>query len=167
MTRRGGIRILERGRADVSALFARLSPRQMNRSGIGGGRWSPKDLVGHLAAWEGFAVEALRDWERGLGWRRDRELSTRGIDVINRAGLERNRRLSAPEVGRRADATHAELIGLLTRMSDARWDEPATSRGRKPLGDRLGSILGGPGGPFRHNEAHLKDLRAFVDRWGS
>ena len=31
---------------------------------------------------------------------------------------------------------------------------------------RLGGLLGGPAGPFRHAEAHLKDLEAFVERHG-
>jgi hypothetical protein len=34
------------------------------------------------------------------------------------------------------------------------------------VGERLGGLLGGPAGPFRHAEAHLKDLEAFVERHG-
>jgi hypothetical protein len=34
------------------------------------------------------------------------------------------------------------------------------------VGERLGGLLGGPAGPFRHAEAHLQDLEAFVERHG-
>jgi hypothetical protein len=48
-------------------------------------------------------------------------------------------------------------------MSDARWRRPGTSRGHQRVGERLGGILGGPSGPSRHAEAHLRVLEAFVD----
>jgi hypothetical protein len=161
-TRRQAIRIVEGGRAEVLSLIEGLSPRGMNHGAIGRDRWSPKDLVGHLATWEGFALEALDAWDLGKGWHRESELWTRGVNPTNRRELEQKRTLSAPEVRRRADATHDELIGRLTAMSDARWRRPATPRGRRSNGERLGGILGGPAGPFRHAEAHLRDLRRFV-----
>jgi hypothetical protein len=160
-TRRQAIRILERGRAEAVELIDALPPRQMNHAGIGRGRWSPKDLIGHLATWEGFALEALAAWDEEKGWHRESELWTRGVNPTNRTELERKRKLSAPEVRRRADATHRELVRRLEAMSDARWRGPATRRGRRSLGERLGGILGGPAGPFRHAEAHLRDLRRF------
>jgi len=160
-TRRQAIRILQRGRAEVLSLIDGLPTRQMNRPGIGRGRWSPKDLIGHLATWEGFALEALAAWGEDRGWHRESELWTRGVNPTNRAELERKRKLSAPEVRRRADATHEELVRRLRAMSDVRWRDPATRRGRRPLGERLGGILGGPAGPFSHAEAHLRDLRRF------
>jgi hypothetical protein len=162
-SRRQAIRILERGRTEVLMQIDRLPPRGMNRQAIGRGRWSPKDVVGHLATWEGFALEALEAWDVGKGWVRESELWTRGVNPTNRRELERTRKVSAPEVRRRADATHHQLIGRLTTMSDARWRAPATPRARRPLGERLGGILGGPAGPFRHAEAHLRDLRRFVE----
>ena len=96
-TEREALTILERGHREVMRLIDGLPPRALTTTGIGGGAWSPADLVGHLAAWEGFA------------------------------------------------------LGGLARPT---W--------RAPLGLRVGSILGGPGGPFRHADAHLPDLRAFV-----
>lgn len=91
-TRREAIRILERERAEVQALIGDLPPRAVTRPGIGRGAWSPKDLIGHLATWEGFALEALDHWDRGTGWPRESELWTRGVNPTNRAELERVRR---------------------------------------------------------------------------
>jgi hypothetical protein len=156
--------VIEDGHAEIRGLIDRLPPRAVTRQEIGRGKWSAKDVIGHIGTWERFALEALEAWGQDRGWARDSELWTRGVNPINRSELERHRRLSLAEVRRRADATHDELLGRLRAMSDARWRATATSRGRRPLGERLGGILGGPAGPFRHAEAHLRDLRRFVER---
>ena len=59
------------------------------------------------------------------------------------------------------EQTHAALVAAVRAVPADRWVKPPFTRGR-PLGLRLGSILGGPGGPYRHADAHLPDLRAFV-----
>jgi len=46
------------------------------------------------------------------------------------------------------------------------WRTPATPRARKPLGARIGGYLAGTTGPFTHDRAHLRDLRAFVEGSG-
>ena len=162
-TRAQALRILQEGRRSVNGLIDQLSRRALTMPGLGGGDWSPKDLIGHLAAWEDRAVQAMRAWEAGHGPSFERELWSKATSVINRESVERNARLSMPEIRRRAEATHEELVRRMGAMSDHRWRRPGTPRGRKAVGERLGGILGGPGGPFRHAEAHLKDLRAFVD----
>lgn len=161
-TRRQAISIIETGHAEIRSLIDALPRRAITLKGIGRGAWSPKDVIGHIATWEGFALEALDAWDRGKGWHRDSELWTRGVNPTNRQELERVRKLSAPEVRRRADATHEELLRRLRVMTNARWTSPPTPRGRRALGERLGGILGGPAGLFRHNEAHLRDLRTFA-----
>jgi hypothetical protein len=47
-------------------------------------------------------------------------------------------------------------------MPDARWENPATPRGRKSLGHRMGQLLVGRG-PFEHADAHVQDLVMFVE----
>ena len=163
LTRARAIRILDTGHVQVRALIDELTPRAIRTTGLGGGAWSPKDLVGHLASWEEYALEALDAWEAGRGPAIDRSRSVHRTNAVNRDAVARKARLSAPEVIRRADATHAELMARLGAMSNARWRQPGTSRGRTSVGVRLGGILAGRGGePFTHADAHLKDLRAFV-----
>lgn len=162
-TRRAAIRLLRGGHAELLGLIDGRPWRQLNRRGIGRDDWSPKDVVGHLATWERFALEALDAWDRDRGWARESDLWSRGVSRTNVAELERARRLSAPVVLARAAAAHDELVARLEAMSDARWRAPATSRGRRPLGERLGGILVGPAGPFRHDEAHLRELRPFLE----
>jgi hypothetical protein len=166
-TRRRAIAILEDGNAAIRSLYDQLPARARSTAGLGGGAWSPKDLIGHLETWESFAVAALDAWAEGHGPAFERELWSRGTSALNRDEIERKAGRSAPEMVRRADATHAALIDRLATMTDAAWRRPGTARGRKPAGERLGGILGGPAGPFRHAEAHLRDLRAFVEALGA
>jgi hypothetical protein len=165
-SRRRAIRILEDGHATVSALLDLLPPRALSRAGLGGGDWSPKDLVGHLESWEEYAIDALDAWAAGRGVPIDDELWSKGTSKVNVEAVARKFSRPPSEMRRRADRTHGELIGRFEAMSDARWKAPGTPRGRKAAGARLGGILGGPEGDFRHAEAHLKDLRAFVAEYG-
>jgi Mycothiol maleylpyruvate isomerase N-terminal domain len=163
LTRARAIRILETGQAQIRTLIDELAPRARTTPGLGGGDWSPKDLVGHLASWEEYALEALDAWDAGRGPAIDKYLWSSSTNAINRDAVARKARWSTPEVIRRADATHAELMARLHAMSDTRWRRPGTVRGRKPVGVRLGGILAGRRGePFTHANAHLKDLKSFV-----
>jgi DinB family protein len=165
-SRRRSIAILEEGHATVAALYGTLPSRARRTPGLGGGSWSPTDLIGHLETWEAFALAALDAWGRGHGPAFEKELWSKGTRRVNRAEVERKAARSAPEMVRRAEATHAVLIERLAAMTDAAWRRPGTARARKSVGERLGGILGGPAGPFRHAEAHLRDLRAFAEEHG-
>jgi hypothetical protein len=162
-TRREAIRILEEGRARTAELVERLPRRAMTTPGLGGGEWSPKDLIGHLASWEEYALDALAAWDGGERAPIDTLAWSVSTSRINRQNVESKAGWSLPRVRRESECTFAELIAAIRSMSDARWRGPATPRGRRPLGLRLGAILGGPGGPFRHDASHLPSLAAFVE----
>jgi DinB superfamily len=164
-TRLQAIAILEQGQAAVRDLIDRLPASARTRPGIGGGDWSAKDLIGHLASWEEHALAALQAWAQDVGAPIDKALYTRGTNAVNAEAVAAKAGLGFARVLREADATHSELIVAIREMSEERWERPATSRGRKPLGLRLGQILGGPAGGFRHAQAHLKTLAAFVREW--
>ncbi|MGZ4108530.1 MAG: DinB family protein [Actinomycetota bacterium] len=161
-TRTQAVRMLTEQRAQIDDLLGRFGPRKRTRPGLGGGEWSPKDLVSHLELWERFALDSVAAWERGERSPIDRELWSRSTSAINADGVAAAAHLSWARATRRAEATHAELLALIDGMSDARWRTPATPRARKPFGMRIGQFLAGSTGPFRHDLAHLKDLRAFV-----
>jgi hypothetical protein len=162
-TRDEAIRILEEGRAEIDVLLARAPKADLERPGIGGGEWSPKDLVGHLESWEEHALEALDAWERGERAPIDRLIGSRGVNGVNADDIARKSGLTYSEVRRRADATHARIVAAIQAMPDERWRTPATARARKPLGVRLGEVEGGPRGLFMHAHAHVEDLAAFVE----
>jgi hypothetical protein len=162
LTRREAIRVLEEGRARIEEFLDRLPRSAMTTPGLGGGAWSPKDLIGHLASWEEHALDALAAWARDERAPIDdlwRTVSTTGL---NDQAVRRKAAWSLPRVRRESERTHEELIEAIASMADERWGSPATSRGRKPLGSRLGAILVGKG-PFGHDVSHLASLRAFVE----
>jgi DinB superfamily len=161
-SRRRALTMLAEQRSEIHRLLAELPPRERTRPGLGGGEWSPKDLVSHLAAWERYALDAVSAWERGERAPIDRQLWSRSTSAINAEAVDATRHLSWAQARRRAEATHAELVALIEWMSDARWRTPATPRARKAVGMRIGQLLAGSRGPFTHDLAHLKDLRAFV-----
>jgi hypothetical protein len=161
--RRAAMATLEEGHASVRALVARLTTAELERRAtIGGGDWSARDLVGHLTAWEEHALAALEAWRAGLGAPIQRALRERGLTAVNAATAAADRRRATGEILRRSDAIHTGLIEALRAIPDSTWIEPATRRSRRPLGDVVGSILGGPAGPFSHASAHLPDLERYV-----
>jgi hypothetical protein len=164
-TRAEAIRILEEGRTAIEELLARIPRADLERPGVGGGEWSPKDLVGHLASWEERALEALAAWDRDERAPIDRELYSRKLSDINAEAVAAKAGMTFAQVRRAADRTHAELLEAIRTMPDERWNAPATARGRKPLGHRLGQILVGKAA-FDHAQAHVESLRRFVDSLG-
>ncbi len=160
-TRREAIRILERSRSETLALMDQLPRRALTTPGLGGGDWSPRDLIGHLASWEEFALDALAAWDRDEPAPIDGLWRSMSTSRINSQNVERKAGLPPSRVRRDAERVHAELIAAIRGMSDARWRGPVTSRGRKPLATRLGGILGGTG-LFGHDESHLPTLRALA-----
>jgi hypothetical protein len=158
------VAILNQGHDEVRALIGRLPAAWRARPGLGGGQWSPKDLIGHLASWEEHALEALDHWSRGERAPIDGDLHVMGVNAVNARAVEARSALTYDEVLHDAEVAHASVVRALGIITEAAWERPATSRGRKALGHRLGQILGGPTGDFRHAEAHLPSLRAFVER---
>jgi DinB family protein len=160
-TKREAIAIVEHGHREFTRLIDALPSRALTRTGIGGGAWSPADLIGHLAAWEGFALDALDAWARPQRAPIDIALEERGLEGVNADALAEASTLRPSALVRRSLETHQALIAAVRAIPAERWAKPPFARGR-PLGVRVGSILGGPSGPYCHADAHLPDLRAFV-----
>jgi hypothetical protein len=160
-TRRATLRILRDERARTRELLDRLPRHRLTTPGLGGGEWSPKDLIGHLASWEEHALDALDAWDRGERAPID-ALWSIGTNAINRQNVEMKAAWPLARVRGESERTFAELLDALGSLTDARWRGPVSSRGRRPLGARLGSILGGPAGPFRHDSSHQPSLRSFA-----
>jgi hypothetical protein len=161
-TREEAIDVLDRGHATIRRLIRQIPAHWMNRPGVGDGPWTPKDLLGHLCSWEEKVLEAMQAWEAGERAPIDRQIYKTSIGAINAEGVRRRSRHTLARVLRDWDNVHGELIRAIRTMPDARWENPATARGRKSLGHRIGQLLVGTE-PFAHAEAHVKDLTAFVD----
>ena len=170
-SRNQAITTLAEGQAALAALFAKLSDEEMTRpSTIGGGEWSAKDLMGHIAFWEELAVETLADWRAG---RRPSveyisDAGEEGIDAANACNQARTAGESLDGVRARAATAHATVLQAIRAMSEDEWRARALypNAGRATLAERLGSTLGAPAQPFGHAFAHLPDLRAYVESLG-
>jgi hypothetical protein len=161
-TTREAIALLRRQRREVTAILDRLSPRALSRPGLGSGSWAPTDLIGHLESWEEHALGALDAWSRGQVAPIDRDIRAYGLNAVNDREVERKSGRTARRARAAADATFARLIERIRAVPPERWQSPPTVRARRSLGLSVGRILGGPNGPFTHDQAHLPDLRAFV-----
>jgi hypothetical protein len=162
VTRAEAIRRLESGHARIEALLERVPARARTSPGVGGGTWTPKDLVGHLASWEERALEALDSWSREEPAPIDRLLRSKALSALNAGWVEEKTAWTWSRARRQAAGVHTRVVTAIAEMPDARWSAPATPRGRKPLGDRLGSILGGPSGHFKHADAHVESLQKII-----
>jgi hypothetical protein len=163
-TRDEAIRILEEGHEAVLSLIEHLSDDDFVRPAtIGGGDWSAKDLLGHLTFWKENAMRSLSQWRAGetytLHEAYAEDYGADGVDGMNAADHEAKASLSASGIKTQAASVHAELIAALSGISDEEWGRPIAD---DTWGEELGSILGGPLGPFDHTSAHLEDLRTFV-----
>jgi hypothetical protein len=162
------VRTLDEGRARVGELLSGLSEAELTKPAtIGGGDWSAKDLIGHLAFWEELALEAIEQWRAVRTPRVETGIFAQGSEGIDRANAEavaRKAEWSLEEVRSRAEDTHRTLLAEIESMSDEEWTANAfypTER-RKHLADLLGSVLGAPKQPFGHASAHIPDLEAYV-----
>jgi DinB family protein len=164
-TKAEALKLLRDANATFHGLLGGLPPRAFTTPGIGGGEWSPKELLAHMAYWELNALEAIDAWERGDPAPIDLALRADGLTAVNRDGLARMSKGSAAQVRERAEEVHGHLIDRMRAMPTRRWNMPPTPRGTRPLGLRIGSILGGPAGPFMHANAHLPDIEGFVQQF--
>jgi hypothetical protein len=161
--RREAIRLLQADRRAIERAIAAMSSRRLTTAGLGGGDWSPKDLVGHLESWEEHTLAALEAWTEGRAAPIDRALRERGTVAVNADEIARKASRSLARTLSSASATHDELIRALRAIDDGAWALPATPRQRRPLGVRVGGLLTGSE-PFAHDRAHLPDLLAFSER---
>ena len=158
---------LEDGQRRIDQLLQGLSEEDLIRPAtIGGGDWSAKDLIGHVATWEEAAVDAVADIRRGEvpkieGYFREGEA---GVHRFNAETVSAKAELPLSEVRDRAAGAHETLIGQIRAMTDDEWTArvPYESERRRTLAGLLGSITGAPKRPFGHAFAHIPDLEAFV-----
>ena len=169
-SREEALDVLERGHGATFALLAELSEEQMTLpDAIGGGEWSAKDLVGHLAFWEELSLQALEEFRRGERPRvEDIFDSDEAVDRENADDVARKPAMPWTQVRDAAQATHGSLVGAIRAMSNEEWTAraPYPAERRTTLGALLASVTGAKAGPFAHAFDHLPDLEAYVSALG-
>jgi hypothetical protein len=177
LTRDEALRVLEERHAANAALFGRLSDDQMTAAGtIGGGTWSAKDLLGHIAAWERYAFETLGSIRRGEVPAIETVAGDQdAVNRLNDEAIARDANLPLQHVRESSESAFRDLVGVIRSMTDAEWnaayDTGDTGDTEDPGGapETVGEVLGGitsappPDGSFAHVSAHIEALRSYVE----
>src|SRR3954453_21531896 len=95
--RQDAIRVAREDRARTNALLGSIDPSAFETTGLGGGAWSPKDLVGHLVTWGENALAALDALDRDEAGAIGAGLRSLGPDEFNRRAVERKASMSGAE----------------------------------------------------------------------
>jgi len=158
--RRQALEELRQDRLRTNELMDAMDAAAYATAGVGGGDWSPKDVIGHLESWEQHALDAIAAWGADERPPIGVALETLGTDEVNRREAARKAALPVEEVLTSAAATHRALLEAIEAVSDEWWHAPADAD--RTHGQRIGAILGGELGLFRHDPDHHKDLGAFA-----
>ena len=165
-TRDEALATLRDGDRRLAELLARLSAEDLGREAtIGGGDWSAKDLIGHIAFWEEIALATIDPWLRGERPPIEETFTAGDADALNAWNEERKRSWSLERVRSTSAETHRRLIAALDGMTQEEWRFPRAFPGDdepSDLASELGAVLGAPGRPFGHAFAHIPDLDAYV-----
>jgi DinB superfamily len=158
--------VLQEGQSQLQELLGSLSDDDLVRPAtIGGGEWSAKDLIGHVAFCEEIGLVTIEAWLRGERPPIEATFGSGNVDEQNAANQERKRSWTLTRVRADSDETHRRLVASIQALSGEQWMTPRPFQGDQPehLASELGGVLGAPGRPFGHAFAHLPDLEAFVD----
>ncbi len=162
ISREESVRELGRLNQQLQVLLAQVPEGAWDVPGtIGGGDWSVRDLVGHVASWERLALEAIAS----AGTAGPLALPTEELDELNAKMLEQDRTLGLPDLRQRAQDTHARLLSEIEGLDDRTWEtELLVGPGEaQKLGELVGSLTGAEDHPCGHLQAHLPDLQAYVE----
>ena len=165
-SRQEALSTLRQGHERMAELLARLSGEELARPAtIGGGAWSAKDLMGHIALWEEVALVTLEAWLRGVKPAIEETFGSREVDQINALNQERKKSWSLERVRNESEEAHRSLVSAIDAMTDEQWASPPRFEledEKETLGAEVGGVLGAPGRPFGHFSAHLPDLEDYV-----
>ncbi|HEX8845078.1 MAG TPA: maleylpyruvate isomerase N-terminal domain-containing protein [Pyrinomonadaceae bacterium] len=92
-----------------------LTEEQATRTGLNP-KWSVKDALAHISAWEIEAARIVREIQEGT-WKPQR-LNQEMIDEFNRQAVESRREHSMPQVREEFDAAHSDMERLIEALPD-------------------------------------------------
>ena len=171
LSRQEALSTLREGQERLSALLAQLSDAELAQpSTLGGGEWSPRDLIGHMAVWDEVALVTVEAWLRGQRPPIEETFGSRETDQINARNQDRKHSWSLERIRMDSEGAHRRLVSAIMGMTEQEWTSPPPFEPdgeQETLGAELGGLLGAPGRPFGHVFAHLPDLEAYVRSVGS
>ncbi len=125
-------------RAALEATLTRLSDAQ--RVAPGHERWSVKDHLAHIAAWERMIVAHLRNGsDHTIAGMSPTEYAAASLDELNERLYQRNREHALSEVLVEFHAAHAAIVAFIATLDEralARpyWDDDSS---RRPVVEKI------------------------------
>lgn len=133
---------------DLRASYAGLDDEQMLEPGVTGD-WSVRDVLAHVAVWDGEALNALPDIAAGR--REPTEDEWEGIDAFNARKTEELRGMPLDDVRELLDDNHRQLLDYLQGLAS----EGIASENAEAFRERLASDT------WDHYPEHTAAIRAF------
>ncbi len=109
------------------------------------GNWSVRDVILHIAMWEGEVLKALAVWRTGhdYDW-----TYVRDIQMFNEFFFEAGRDLSAELVLQMFNLTHTALINDVSAVTDEIWENRGEPKWLREI-------------TVEHNEEHIEKINKF------
>ncbi len=102
-----------------------LTDEQLDQPIAGAHGWTARDLIGHVVAWQEFALQVAKELAVGersaTKERLDRDWDERGGEAVNAEIVATWRALPMDEVRNRLRTVPGELRGYLTVVPETRW----------------------------------------------
>ncbi len=152
MDRRQLLQRLEGAWRAFNESYAGLSDSQLMEPGVTG-KWSVKDILGHVTTWEGEALRHLPHILEG-GKPPRYSVTYGGIDAFNALMTQQKGALSLSEVRRQLDDTHRRLIALIESVAEDQFARDTRFRRRLRL-DTYG-----------HYPKHARAIRKWREQQG-
>ena len=119
--------------------LADLSDEQLDRPVEAAHGWSGRDLMAHMLAWQGVALDAAKELAVGETSatiaRVDADWETRGGEVVNDEITRTGPRYRWPSCASGFRTQPGELRGYLTVVPETRWVKHAATSQVVPRGD--------------------------------
>jgi hypothetical protein len=141
------------GRAQLDAALARVDEERMPLIVLHG-KWSVKDLIGHLAYWENHVSELFNTLRAG------KTPEPFELDPLNAQILAEARRQSLTKILKQEKSAYQHILALIREASDQELFDPAHFPGTdgRPFENFISANT------YEHYEEHLPEVSAWLKR---
>jgi hypothetical protein len=115
MTKDELLAAIHRDRARLDALIAPLDAFRLTAPALDAG-WSVKDVLAHIATWEGLCAEWLRDVAGGVTPPRP---ETRDVDATNARSYAAAKRAPLAHVREASRRSHADILSAIEALPES------------------------------------------------
>lgn len=154
------LEMMERGYTAFEALLAPLSEAQLTESGVSGD-WSLKDILVHLATWQGRAAQILEAAQRNEQPQLTPSIKTdEEMDQFNNTTFAANRSRPLAEVKQDFHASYQQLLAATEALGEVDLFDPGRFAWMK--GNALWTTA--EGDTFGHYDEHKPAIEAWLAR---